>query len=99
MGIERIVFYGHSLGGFILLRLLKENGWWKEINEGVILESPMTSYRMILKENRIYNSILNPLIKKWLFNAWKKIHPKNPIYLPGQLLEFLFLVSYSCNQI
>jgi len=78
-GIERILFYGHSLGGFILLRLMKQDKWWQKFNDGIILESPMTSYKMILEENRVFNSSLNPLIKRWLIKAWSAIHPDNSI--------------------
>jgi len=80
--IERVILYGHSLGGFILLRALNNHGWWSDKVHGIILESPMSSYPLILQESKMYSSFIGPLVKRWLIHSWETIHPLNsPMHL------------------
>ena len=64
---QKIIFYGHSLGGFIVMRLFKRA---KEIRvsnqiEAIVLESPMTRYSYIIEENFERNNMMQ-LVKKVL---------------------------------
>ena len=78
--VKKIHFYGHSLGGFICLGLQNErhDGWWKDRQGTLMLESPMTAYRPIFEELSSKFSFMLPWMKKWAINGFKKIHPETP---------------------
>ena len=65
LGIEEVFVYGHSMGGYLSLRLAaKGEGWWKDKLQCVLLESPMTSYPIGI-ENQLntFSRLLLPLIR------------------------------------
>lgn len=89
--ISNIVFYGHSMGGFVGLNLSKridQYSWGDKVN-GWILESPMTKYSMVYHnsmKNNMIPQFLNPLIKKRLFAQFNALHPnEKPIRVLSQL--------------
>ena len=84
--ITEIVYYGHSMGGFVGLNLSKridKYSWGNKI-KGWILESPMTKYSMVYEESLIHNRIpkvLHSTIKKRLLVQFSALHPKEkPIH-------------------
>ena len=76
--VNRVHFYGHSLGGFICLGMQnnRHDGWWKKKFGTLILESPMVAYSKILEQMSIRISFLLPLLKKWAVIGFNKIHPE-----------------------
>ncbi|MDE0954445.1 MAG: alpha/beta hydrolase [Candidatus Poseidoniales archaeon] len=89
--ITEIVYYGHSMGGFVGLNLSKridDYPWGNKI-KGWILESPMTKYSLVyedsIKRNRI-PKILHSSIQKRLFAQLSALHPQeHPIHSLMQL--------------
>ena len=48
---KRLWIYGHSLGGFITLRLASHpSGWWKDSLRGIMLESPVASMPLLIEK-------------------------------------------------
>jgi pimeloyl-ACP methyl ester carboxylesterase len=89
--ITEIVYYGHSMGGFVGLNLSKridEYPWGNKI-KGWILESPMTKYSMIYEDSITRNKIpkiLHSSIQKRLFAQLSALHPQeNTIHSLMQL--------------
>ena len=84
--ITEIVYYGHSMGGFVGLNLSKriDNLPWGHKIKGWILESPMTKYSMIYEDSIRRNKIpkvLHSSIQKRLFAQFSALHPQeNPIH-------------------
>ena len=84
--ITEIVYYGHSMGGFVGLNLSKriDNYSWGNKIKGWILESPMTKYSMVYEESLMYNRIpkvLHSIIKKRLLIQFSALHPQEkPIH-------------------
>jgi pimeloyl-ACP methyl ester carboxylesterase len=81
---ERIWIYGHSMGGFLALRLgAHPSGWWESRLTGVMLESPITSYPLIIERNTSskhrYLRILMPWIRWILRREHERIHPDLPV--------------------
>ena len=76
--IERIHFYGHSLGGFIAIGMhhSRHDGWWKQKYGTLILESPMAAFSPILEQRSGKISFMLPLLKRWALNGFNKIHPE-----------------------
>ena len=76
--IEKIHFYGHSLGGFICLGMnnQRHTGWWKDKYGTLILESPMVAYSPIMEEMSARFSFMLPMIKKWAVKGFNKMHPE-----------------------
>ncbi len=76
--INRVHFYGHSLGGFVCIGMHhdRHQGWWKENYGRLILESPMTAYSKIFELMFGKLSMLSPLLKKWALRGFNKIHPE-----------------------
>ncbi len=76
--VEKIHFYGHSLGAFVCIGMHHErhNGWWKENYGTLMLESPMVAYSPILEQNSAKISFMLPLLKKWALKGFNKIHPE-----------------------
>lgn len=74
---ERVWLYGHSVGGFLALRLgAHPSGWWSERLAGVILESPATSFPLVI-ENIVSTRLrpLMPWIRHILRREYERIHP------------------------
>ena len=65
--ISNIVFYGHSMGGFVGLNLSKriDRYSWKNKVKGWILESPMTKYSMVY-ENSMRNFMVPRILPRKL---------------------------------
>jgi pimeloyl-ACP methyl ester carboxylesterase len=84
--ITEIVYYGHSMGGFVGLNLSKriDNLPWGHKIKGWILESPMTKYSMIYEDSIRRNKIpkiLHSSIQKRLFAQFSALHPQeDPIH-------------------
>ena len=76
--VDKIHFYGHSLGGFICLGMHhnRHQGWWKEKYGTLMLESPMAAYSPILEQMSGKISFMLPLLKKWALKGFNKIHPE-----------------------
>jgi len=76
--IDKIHFYGHSLGGFVCVGMHNERhqGWWKDNYGTLILESPMVAYSPIMEQMSGRISFMLPLLKKWALNGFNKIHPE-----------------------
>lgn len=76
--ITSFSIYGHSLGAFVALGFAKQaSGWWEERWGCYILESPMTSYRLIMQEGRwALSTKLTPMIIRYMRRAWKLLHPE-----------------------
>ncbi|MDE0556867.1 MAG: alpha/beta hydrolase [Candidatus Poseidoniaceae archaeon] len=84
--ITEIVYYGHSMGGFVGLNLSKriDNYSWGNKIKGWILESPMTKYSMVYEESLMHNRIpqfLHPSIQRRLLVQFSALHPQEkPIH-------------------
>lgn len=65
---QKLIIYGHSIGGFIALRLCKRMmEWEKTVNlQALILESPMTKYSYILQ--RAYRALKVPQVLRSLMD-------------------------------
>ena len=76
--INKIHFYGHSLGGFICIGMHNDrhDGWWKDQYGTLILESPMVAYSKILEMMSKRISFMLPLLQKWAVKGFNKIHPE-----------------------
>ena len=76
--VEKIHFYGHSLGAFVCIGMHHERhqGWWKENYGTLMLESPMVAYSPILEQQSAKISFLIPLLKRLAIMGFKKIHPE-----------------------
>jgi pimeloyl-ACP methyl ester carboxylesterase len=74
---KRVWIYGHSAGGFVGLRLASHpSGWWAENLKGIILESPATSFPLIIES--ITPPFLRPVrgwIRQILRREFERIHP------------------------
>lgn len=70
-------FYGHSLGGFLAMRLSSnKSGWWADNLDSVILESPAASIPMLVKMRA--GPFWRPgryLIRRIIRNEIMRIHP------------------------
>ena len=74
-------FYGHSMGGFLAMRLSsKKSGWWGENLVSIILESPVASIPMLVKmwAGPLWKPS-NFLIRRIIRNEAMRIHPDLPI--------------------
>ena len=76
--VNKIHFFGHSLGAFICLGLQNQrhSGWWKDDCSTIILESPMVAYSPILEEMASRISFMMPLLKRWAVKGFNRIHPE-----------------------
>lgn len=74
-------FYGHSMGGFLAMRLSsKKSGWWADNLSSVILESPAASIPMLVKTWA--GPLWKPssfLIRRIIRKEAMRIHPDLPI--------------------
>ncbi|MBT4924999.1 MAG: alpha/beta fold hydrolase [Euryarchaeota archaeon] len=75
--LPRVHFYGHSMGGFLTLRLSShKSGWWKDQLDSIILESAVSSIPEIIKlrVGSMWN-LGRPLIRLIIRTEMKRIHP------------------------
>jgi len=74
---ERLWIYGHSLGGFITLRLSSHpSGWWEESLKGIMLESPVSSMPLIIQKKLPGRAALaTPWVRHILRMEHERIHP------------------------
>ena len=74
---ERVWIYGHSLGGFITIRLASHlSDWWEHKLKGIILESPVTSFPMIIDEKLPGRMVMaKPWVRHTLRREYERIHP------------------------
>ena len=74
-------FYGHSMGGFLALRLSgNKSGWWADFLDSVILESPAASIPMLVKMRA--GPLWKPsrhLIRRIIRKEAMRIHPDLPL--------------------
>ena len=56
----------------------RHDGWWKDRQGTLMLESPMTAFRPIFEEMSSKFSFMHPWMKKWAINGFRKIHPETP---------------------
>ena len=76
--ISSIIFYGHSLGGFVGLRLSSNaRHWWGKKLSGVVLESPMVDLMQAIdSEMRLPATMLGGMPKRWIINEFRRVHPE-----------------------
>ncbi len=89
--VEKVWIYGHSVGGFIGMRLAsRPSGWWAERLQGLMLESPASSFPMLI-ESEIH-PLLQPLrgwVRQILRREFERIHPDlNIRYANSQVPHF-----------
>ncbi len=74
---DKLWIYGHSMGGFLTIRLSSHSsGWWKEKLNGVILESPATSFPLIIEQKLPGRAVMaNPWVRHILRREYQRIHP------------------------
>jgi pimeloyl-ACP methyl ester carboxylesterase len=74
-------FYGHSMGGFLAMRLSsKKSGWWANNLKSVVLESPAASIPMLVKMKA--GLLWKPtrfLIRRIIRKEASRIHPDLPL--------------------
>ncbi len=78
---DRVWIYGHSMGGFLAIRLgAHPSGWWADRLTGVMLESPATSYPMAI-ERSVPKSLhfAMPWVRWVLRHEYEHIHPDLPV--------------------
>ena len=78
LGIKRIHIYGHSMGGFLGMRVAShQSGWWAERIESMMLESPVTSFPNIIGmlHPGLLASIVMPLSRRVIRHEYERIHP------------------------
>ena len=74
---EKLWIYGHSLGGFLTIRISSHlSGWWGESLKGIILESPATSFPLIIEKKLPGRAVLaSPWVRHVLRREYQRIHP------------------------
>ena len=74
---EKLWIYGHSLGGFLTIRISSHlSGWWGESMKGIILESPATSFPLIIEKKLPGRAVLaSPWVRHVLRREYQRIHP------------------------
>ncbi len=74
---QRLWIYGHSMGGFITIRLASHHsGWWGDALQGIILESPAASFPMIIDNNLPGRMVMaRPWVRQVLRREHERIHP------------------------
>jgi len=74
---ENLWIYGHSMGGFLTIRLsAHSSGWWNKSLRGIILESPVTSFPLIIEKKLPGRAILaNSWVRHILRREYQRIHP------------------------
>jgi len=76
--IEKIHFYGHSLGAFVCIGMhnSRHTGWWKDNYGTLMLESPMVAYSPIMENMASKVKFMLPLLKWLSVKGFNKIHPE-----------------------
>jgi len=74
---ENLWIYGHSMGGFLTIRLSSHSsGWWKKALRGIILESPATSFPLIIEKKLPGRAVMaNSWVRHILRREYQRIHP------------------------
>ena len=74
---EKFWIYGHSLGGFLTIRLSSHpSGWWEKSFKGIILESPATSFPLIIEKKLPGRAVMaSPWVRHILRREYQRIHP------------------------
>jgi|TARA_B110000438_G_scaffold57020_2_gene57081 pimeloyl-ACP methyl ester carboxylesterase len=74
---DKLWIYGHSMGGFLSIRLSSHlSGWWGESLSGVILESPVTSFPLIIEKKLPGRAVMaSPWVRHILRREYQRIHP------------------------
>jgi len=79
LGFEpnRVWIYGHSMGGFITIRLASHpSGWWEGKLQGIILESPVTSFPYLIDKKLPGRMVMaKPWVRHVLRREYERIHP------------------------
>lgn len=75
--ITKVLLYGHSLGGFVTLRLSSNaRHWWGRKLAGVILESPMTDLMLAIDQNLSGPAgMLKGPARGWILQEFRRVHP------------------------
>ena len=74
---KKFWIYGHSLGGFLTIRLSSHpSGWWEKSMQGIILESPATSFPLIIEKKLPGRAVMaSPWVRHILRREYQRIHP------------------------
>ena len=74
---EKFWIYGHSMGGFLTIRLSSHpSSWWENSLKGIILESPATSFPKIIEKHLPGRmGLAMPWIRHILRREYERIHP------------------------
>jgi pimeloyl-ACP methyl ester carboxylesterase len=74
---EKFWIYGHSMGGFLTIRLSSfSSDWWGDSLKGVILESPATSFPLVIEQKLPGRAVMaNPWVRHILRREYQRIHP------------------------
>jgi len=74
---KRLWIYGHSMGGFLTLRLASHSsGWWKEALRGILLESPLASFPRLIDDKLPGRTVMaKPWVRHILRREYERIHP------------------------
>ena len=74
---EKLWIYGHSMGGFLTIRLSSHSsGWWDKALTGIILESPATSFPLIIEKKLPGRAVMaNSWVRHILRREYQRIHP------------------------
>lgn len=74
---ENLWIYGHSMGGFLTIRLSShKSGWWGDKMRGIILESPATSFPLIIEKKLPGRAVMaSPWVRHVLRREYQRIHP------------------------
>ncbi len=87
---DRLLIYGHSMGGFITIRLAShQSGWWEGCLMGIILESPVTSFPKIINEKLPGRMVMSkPWVRHVLRREYERIHPDLNVRYANSELPF-----------
>ena len=74
---DNLWIYGHSMGGFLTIRLSSHSsGWWKKVLRGIILESPATSFPLVIEKKLPGRAVMaNSWVRHILRREYQRIHP------------------------
>ncbi len=88
---ERLWIYGHSMGGFITIRLAsRASGWWEHKLQGIILESPVTSFPKLMDEKLPGRMVMaRPWVRHVLRREHERIHPDLSIRYANTELPYM----------
>jgi pimeloyl-ACP methyl ester carboxylesterase len=78
---SKVWIYGHSMGGFLALRLgAHPSGWWQDRLAGVMLESPATSFPMAIERAvPAWLKFTMPFVRWILRREYESMHPDLPL--------------------